>query len=385
MRRFGGSAKSAGVAVSAVALLVGMATQAEPAAATQALPVVATIEAGQRPGALIVDDERGAWYVLDFMSNEVRIYSTGSNALVKAIAVPGDVSTLLLDDLGNDLYVTSRATSGGGSVTVIDADHNTVTDTLVLSGEPGTTMALDAEGERLYVPETFDGRNTDAIDVVDTAARRVIGTIAVPKDPVSPVLDTARHRLYVSSLDVGVVTVIDTRSGRRLATVKVGRNAHFLLLDAAHRRLFAVRASGLSVVDTRTNRRIATVRIPISIEEGPPALDRVRNRLYAASWSNGGVAVIDTRRNTVVARIPVAGAPDSPVLDVSRDLLFVTDFDEGAGHTVTVINTMGNTVISTASVGEGPQRVGLDTTTRLLYVPNWASGTVSIVDTSSIT
>jgi YVTN family beta-propeller protein len=77
---------------------------------------------------------------------------------------------------------------------------------------------VSPDGHTVYVSSGRGAR----VDVVDTEARRVRGTVAVGQRPWNMALTPDGAKLYVANGRSGTASVIDTQTLKRIADVPVG-------------------------------------------------------------------------------------------------------------------------------------------------------------------
>ncbi len=111
------------------------------------------------------------------------------------------------------------------------------------------------------------------------------------------------------------------------------------------------------------------------------------NYLFVASRGDGTVSVIDTTTNTLVDTNPtLAGTQPIKVGNDPRGLAVSSDgsriyVSNYASNTVSVIDTATNKVVSPITVGHGP--VGMAVNGNRLYVANRVDDTVKVIDTTT--
>jgi YVTN family beta-propeller protein/VCBS repeat-containing protein len=301
-------------------------------------------------------------------------------AVSPPIVVGGSPVGVAFSPDGDVAYVTDGGGFVGYSVSVIDTATHTVVDTnpatpavdpIVVGGWP-QRVAFSPDGSFAYV--TNQGSGT--VSVIDTATHTVIDA-----DPATPVVDS----YLVGGAPYGVAFSPD--GGFAYVTNANGNT--------------------VSVIDTATHTVIDT-------NPATPAVDRISvgSLPYGVAFSpnggfayvtNGGsdtVSVIDTATHTVIDAnpatpgvdpIPVAGLPYGVAFSPDGDLAYVVNL---SGNTVSVIDTATHTVIDAdpatpgvdaISVGGGPREVAFSPDGSLAYVTNFASDTVSVIDTATRT
>ena len=371
------------LALSLATLMLASASASAATSGPAPIQVMATIATGTQPTDVALDTDKALLYVLDAGTPRVVVINTSSNTVSRTIDVPENAIYVTLDPRRSQIFVASGdASVGTGFLSVIDTRTGMVTSTTTLAGDPRRPV-LDADRAVLYIAQAAEGDRPGTLTTIDATSHAVLANVTLGVSPGTPELDAAAGRLYIPQN--ATVAVYDTHSTKRIANVKVGEFPDFVVLDPTHHQYFAVKLDALIAIDSRTNKVKATLRMPIAIDDGPPALDAVHQRMYIPSWPyRGRITVLDTRTLKVKARITVGVAPGGPVLDPIRGKLYVPEFDEGSGHTVYAIDTAKNVVIGTIGVGKGPLAPVLDQGTGRLYVPSWASGEISVINPAAV-
>ena len=125
-------------------------------------------------------------------------------------------------------------------------------------------IVASADGARLYVSHHTAG----TVSVVDPAARKMLGTIAVGGSPAGLALAPDGKTLYVANADDGTVAVVDLATRRVATRLDGGRSAYGLALSNDGTRLFVCDRfrNRVNVVDTATRKtihRLAATREPL--------------------------------------------------------------------------------------------------------------------------
>lgn len=135
-----------------------------------------------------------------------------------------------------------------------------VTGVAVLSMGGCARVAGDSMPSKAYVGNFKD----NTISVIDTRARQVTATIAVPAGPHGMALTPDGRSLYVSSDGASTVSLIDTAADRLSQNIEVGKAPHGLSVTPDGKLvLVAVYAEdGVAFIDTSSNRVVA--RVPVA-------------------------------------------------------------------------------------------------------------------------
>jgi YVTN family beta-propeller protein len=96
--------------------------------------------------------------------------------------------------------------AGEPTVTVIDAQSNTVVGSPITVGSVPISVAVNPRTNRVYTANTYDG----TVSVIDGATNTVIGPpIAAGPNSRSVAVDETRNHIYVASGDSSTVSIID--------------------------------------------------------------------------------------------------------------------------------------------------------------------------------
>jgi YVTN family beta-propeller protein len=176
-------------------------------------------------------------------------------------------------------------------------------------------LGVSPDGTRLYAAENLG----DAIDVIDTATRRVIQRVKTERYPYG-VAVAANGDVYAScwgDRTIDVFRPIKNGLLQRRTRIAAGRHPSALLIDG--KRLYAACATtdSIAVIDTATNRVVKTLSdaAPSGPREGstPNALAAAHGRLFVAEADNNAVAVFDAKSYALLGRVPVEWYPSALV------------------------------------------------------------------------
>lgn len=267
--------------------------------------------------------------------------------------------------------------------------------------ERGLGVALDDDGNRLYVGNAFDA----AVTVIDTQTNGIVGTIRLaekihttdfegkpteraPHNLRELVLDKARHRLFAPGIWIedSALYVADTRS---LQLEKVipgfGFGAAGATVDEASGKLYVGNMQGqLFTIDTRSlvlerQSEVAADQLlnlafdkrqqrVLAVDQGGGNVDMVRRKFaklaYQARGEGNWIVVIDPRDGQVETRIPTGQGPVAVLIDEARHRLIVTN--RGSG-TVTVHSLDDYRLLHTLDLPSHPNSLALDRQTGAIF------------------
>jgi len=261
------------------------------------------------------------------------------------------------------------------NVSVINTATNAVVATIAVGNQPyGVSNSPD--GSRVYVTKV----GSDNVSVINTATNTVVATIGVGIYPYGVNTSPDGSRVYVANAVSGNVSVINTATNTVVATIGVGNYPYGVSTSPDGSRVYVTNAvsNNVSVINTATNAVVATIGVgsgPRGVSTSPDG-----SRVYVTNFGSDNVSVINTATNTVMANIPVGynsfGVSTSP--DGSR--VYVAN--PGSNY-LSVINTATNTVVATIAVGNFPIGVSTSPDGSRVYVANYQSHNVSVINTAT--
>jgi YVTN family beta-propeller protein len=148
-------------------------------------------------------------YVTNGGSDTVTVLDVVNVRVDRELAVGRDPVAVAASPTRNEIYVVDAGAPGAnGSVSVIDAEHNTVVATIAVHRQP-LSIDVDADGARAYVANS----GSNSVSVIDLKARREVAEFSVGAGPVAARLTPDGHSLVVADQMGNSVTVLDPASG----------------------------------------------------------------------------------------------------------------------------------------------------------------------------
>lgn len=250
-------------------------------------------------------------------------------------------------------------------------DHpvNVYADTM----QPYLRRAASGLPERVYVPNTQDG----TVDVIDPAARAVVGHFAVGAVPhhITPAWDM--RALYVNNTVSNTLTVIDPRAGGPVDTLRVHDpyNLYFTL-DGTTAVVVAERDQRLDLYTLPAWTAAGSVAVPWAGVDHLDFSADGRTLLASAEYS-GTVVKVDVGGKTVTGSVDVGGLPVDVRLAPDGTVFYVAN--QGR-HGVSVIDPARMEEIQFIPTGRGAHGLQISRDARALYVSNRLAGTISVID-----
>jgi YVTN family beta-propeller protein len=263
---------------------------------------------------------------------------------------------LLADGPAHRLYITH-----GMRVEVVDT--KTGKPVGAITGLKGTHgIALDAEGKFGYIS---DGR-ANAVVVFDRGSLATVATIPAGTNPDGITYEPVTKTVWAFNGGSKDVTVIDTAARKVIATVALPGKPEFPQADGTGQVFDNIEDKNEIVrLDARNPKITATW--PLAGLESPSgmAIDRAGKRLFAVC-DGKKMAVVDATSGKVIATPSIGDGPDAAGYDAKAKLAFSSNGD----GTLTVIDASGSSykVLQDLQTERGARTMALDETTGKVYV-----------------
>lgn len=202
-----------------------------------------------------------------------------------------EIVTIDSDGSASDVGVES------GTHAVFQADgyvfDTTIREHVVKNRVFGQGIAIDTAAHVAYIAEV----NKNRLSVIDTATRKVTGTIDVGKGPNAVAVDATTHTVYVRNSTDQTLSVVDPATKSVTATIPLGDPSkgtgtwNGLVIDPVTHTLYVTNRdeNSVTVIDTATNEVVAT--IPVNGPQGM-AIDLATHTVYVSSATDNKVQVI---------------------------------------------------------------------------------------------
>jgi YVTN family beta-propeller protein len=251
-----------------------------------------------------------------------------------------------------------------------------VTDKLHLDGDVRWDyLSFDSAHKRLFITRG------DHVDVFDTVAKKVIGTIPDTHGVHGVALAPDLDRGYTSNGQDNTITVFELSTLKVLATVRTGERPDAIIYDAYTRRVFTANAKGqsLTAIDAINYLEMGTVALI-----GKPEFTVVDGKglLFANIEDKNLVVAVNTRKLMVTRSYDVSGAcfePAGLAIDGATDRLFVSCHNT----TMTVVDAyFGGRILSGLPIGRGTDAAVYDNGAKLAFSSN-GDGTLTVIGLDS--
>ncbi|MBV9793759.1 MAG: protein kinase [Actinobacteria bacterium] len=353
-RRLGVPILAAAALVAAAITFVVLRTPAGPhggaagttSAHSLAAPKLAgTIKVGQFPSFVTVAPDNKFAYITNVGSKTISVLDTATDKVSRTIPIrPGPPQFVSFSTDSKTAYVSVYDTSGSVHLIVfIDTATGQVTGQVPVTNHTPGPSQVSPDDQYLYVPnhnsmtmngamKAMTGPGQDDIDVISTATKKLVGTIATAPNP-HWITVGQNGLLYVTNHTSGEITVINPNTNQVVKVFPVGETPHAIYASPTTSRLAVTSYGGAEVfiVSTVTDKVVATIpvgREPLDVEYSPDG-----RYICTANSEDNTVSVIDAATSKVIDTIKTGKQPTG--IDFDGRQGYVTD--EGSG-TVEILN-----------------------------------------------
>ena len=248
-------------------------------------------------------------------NNRVEVLDSVTGKPIGAITGLKGTHGVALDDSGRFGYI-----SDGGASAVVVFDRSTLaTVASIPVGTGPDGIVFESMTKTVWA---FNGRSHN-VSVIDTAARKVIATIALPGKPEFPAAD-GTGQVYDNIEDKNEIVRLDAHSLKLTATWPLDglESPSGLAIDRVGKRLFAVcDGKKMAVVDYTTGKVIAKP----DIGDGPDAAGYdPKTKLAFSSNGEGTLSVVDTANGfKTIQTLPTQKGARTMTLDSSTGKIYV--------------------------------------------------------------
>jgi DNA-binding beta-propeller fold protein YncE len=232
-----------------------------------------------------------------------------------------------------------------------------------------TCVTFDRAGTRAYVSIQYG----DSIAVIDAATHTTVGILPVPGDPFPVLLGPSGHVLYVTTNEDRLYA-LSLGTERVIASVPLPATSHSLALHPSGTRLYVATRAGGTVLEVDTLRHQVTRTFVTGGQPQGLAVSSDGRFLYAAN-ERDGLNVVCLATGEVLRTLDVGGAGVSLALSPDERLLCVGLVFAGA---VAVVDRTSLTLRTTVRTGGRPRGIAFDPTGRLMIIAN-ESGWVDLL------
>jgi YVTN family beta-propeller protein len=296
----------------------------------------------------------------------------------------------------NEVYVVNSGAAGGtGSLSVINAENNSVAATVPLHKQP-VSIEIDSAGKLAYIANS----GSNSISVVDLKGRREISQVGVGEQPVAARLSPDEKALIVANKRGNSVSIFESASmsmravfsgcpGAGDPVVLPDSSKAFVPCVGGHQIMSIALARASQPASPQTG---AAQTLPAQPDRLESLMDVGRSPVDLALKPDGGeVFVINSTSDSISEVITgtddVQGAymmgdsPSSGLVSRDNSMLYVANL---RSQNVIVYSINDGKRSGWVRVGDGPTAMTLSAAGHLLFVVDTRSNDVALVRTAKL-
>ena len=327
-------------------------------------------------------------YVTNGGSGTVSIYDVVNVRVDRELSVGQNPAFVVASPTRNEVYVVnSGAPAGQGSVSVINAESNSVAGTIPVHRQP-VSMAVDPTGDLAYIANAA----SNSVSVVDLKQRREVERIGVGEQPVSIRVSPDRKAVVVANRDGNSISVINpsTRKVRAVFEGCPGANDIVILPDSS--KAFAACSGSHQVMavllahksDRPDVREVPIDQLEAMLDVGRApvqlALKPDGGELFVSNSLSNSISEVITSTNDVSGAYLMGATPVRSLVSGDNALLYVGNLHS---QEVTVYSIDDGKRAGSVHVGDGPSALAFSAAGHLLFVVDAHSGDVAVVRTAN--
>jgi YVTN family beta-propeller protein len=323
-------------------------------------------------------NDREYAYVTNGASNTVTVLDVVNVRLDRELAVGQNPVAVSASTTRNEIYVVNQGPANGqGSVSVINAENNSVAATIPVHRQP---VSIDLDGDLAYVANS--GSNT--VSVLDLKARREIGVIGTGEQPSAARISPDGKTLVVANRQGNSVTVIDAAKRQVRAVFEGCPGASDVTILPDSSKAFAACAGGHQILSLALARASQPDRLEalMDVGRGPLhlALKPDGGEVFVSNSLSGSISEVITGTNDVSGAYMMGDEPVRGLVSSDNSMLYVANL---RSQDVIVYAIDDGKRAGSIHVGDGPSAMALSSAGHLLFVVDSGSSDVAVVRTAS--
>jgi len=330
-------------------------------------------------------------YITNGQGGTLTILDAVNLRLDREIRVGQNPLAVAANPAKNEVYVLNAgAETGQGSVSVVNAENNSVVATIPVLRAP-VSIAVNPNGNLAWVANS----GSNAISVLDLASRREIARIGTGKEPVEVRLSPDGKTLVVANRGDGSVSIFDAPAGGLRAVFENCPGADDVVILPDSSKAFVACSAGHQVMSIAMA-RTATSGTQAGTQAGTTQPDRLvalmdvgHAPVQLALKPDGGEVFVSNSASNTISEIytntdDVAGAylmGEDPIQGlVSGDNLVLYEANFQSQY-VTIYSIADGKRMNSVHVGDGPSAMAFSTAGNLLFVVDNRSSDVAVIRT----
>ena len=326
-------------------------------------------------------------YVTNGTSGTVTVLDVVNVRVDREVSVGQSPVAVVASPTRNEVYaVNSGSAFGQGSVSVINAENNSVVATIPVHRQP-VSIDLDSAGSRAYIANS--GSNT--ISVLDLQRRREIAVIGAGEEPAAARISADGKTLVVANRHGNSVSIVDP-AGRRVRAVFEGcPGASDVIILPDSTKAFVACSGGHQVMaialarpesqpaqSDRLEALMDVGRAPVQLALKPDG-----GELFVCNSLSDSISEVSTPTNDVGGATVMGDDPMHGLVTRDNALLYVSNFGSQEVAIYSIDEGRRVSLNPPLHVGDGPSAMAFSANGYLLFVVDARSGDVAVVRTSS--
>jgi YVTN family beta-propeller protein len=329
-------------------------------------------------------------YVTNGGSDTVTVLDVVNVRVDRELQVGRNPVAVAASQTRNEVYVVNSGAESAngaisvGSVSVIDAEHNTVAATIPVHRHP-VSIDLDAKEDLAYVANS----GSNSVSIINLKTRKEIAQIGAGEEPVAASISPDGKTLVVANRRGNSVTLIDPANkhvravfegcpGAAGAVILPDSSKAFIPCSAGHQVMVIAlaRADAQPPQPDRLETLMDVGRAPVDLALKPDG-----GELFASNSLSDSVSEIYNTTDEVGDTYMIGADPVRGLVSRDNALLYVAN---SRSQEVTVYSIDDGKRLSPAiHVGDGPAAMAFSAAGHLLFVVDSRSGDVAVVRTAS--
>jgi YVTN family beta-propeller protein len=326
----------------------------------------------------------------------------------RTLQVGIDPTGLAVNPVKDEVYVVNTGdSSSNGSVSVIDADSNTVVATIPVHKLP-YFISVDAAGRRAYVANS--GSNT--VSVIDLDRRREIAVAGTGEQPGLAKIAPDMRSLVVTNRGSGSVSVfavdptpalgfppgpakpqpqpLHLRAafpgcpGATDAVILPDSSKAFIACSAGHQIMAINLAAAPDSWAARQNPSLLNDHLLALLDVGETpvqlAMKPDGGELFVSNFGSGSISEVSTYTNEVGSTYPIGNKPVHGLVSGDNSALWVANF---GADSLSLYSIDDGKLVSSLRTGSAPDSLAFSADEHLLLAADAHSGDVSVIRTQS--
>ena len=329
-------------------------------------------------------DYREYVYVTNGASGTVTVIDAVNLRIDREIAVGPRPVAVAASRTRNEVYVVnSGSPAGQGSLSVLNAESNTVAATIPLQCQP-VSIDIGPHDNLAYIANAA----SNTISVVDLKARRVVATLASGEEPVKARISPDGKSLVVPNRAAGSVTILDpaARSVRAVfencpgasdAVILPDSTKAFVACSAGH-QIMAIALAHSKFHPSQPDRLEALLdvgRAPVQLALKPDG-----GELFVANSLSDNISEVVTGTDDVGGAYMIGDDPVRGLVTANNALLYVANLHS---QYVTIYAIDDGRRAGAIHVGDGPSAMAFSAAGHLLFVVDTRSADVAVARLSN--